>query len=684
VTTTDPRLIALRDKLPGQALRGSHGVHYHLRDCIGEGGQGWVFTANWDEPGGFVVIVKVLRPDVIASDTLDRFQREAEVLRRLSQEGAPNPYIVRFFDHAVATMPSPVDGEPLVLPFTVLEYVNGRTIEQTLEVAGGRGLSVDRTRRVLHQVVMALDLVHSKNIVHRDLKPSNILLATEAGAEVAKVTDFGLVKVIDIGFRRTASLAGASLGYAPPEQFEPGNKRVSNRTDVFSLAAIVFEMLTGARAFPYRERENPLLVVTRILTGPRPLLADHRASLPDELAARPNLVERIDAELSRALAADPADRHASVVELGSKIEPLLRAVLDVPAPPLSASRISVEPPLPESFPSEPRSRIELPEPAPSASRLRTARESPPRRSPRWTWRIAVRPLAPNVVRAAAFAADGQSAIGVGPGGFARWDGAWAALVAPSGVDARLVNHMKVIAGGDVVAVGQRGLAARWSPSGAHETWPLADREAHLHGFDVDDRTGEATLVGERPARPSAAPSSSRAEPRASSVGIVTRIEARRVTFVAEISGTSRLRAAARLPSGQVFACGDGGVVVRVEGAIAENVGSLCAGNLLAIAALPGGDAVTVGVGGHALHLSPRLDATLEGVQTTRDIMALAVGDGAAWAGAAQARILHREGDSWVRMNRELGLASAVIALWASPRMVRAICDDGAVVEGQPA
>ena len=64
----DPRLLALRDSLPGQVLRGSGRVQYYLRERIGEGGQGWVFTANWDEPGGCVVIAKVLRPDSVNAD----------------------------------------------------------------------------------------------------------------------------------------------------------------------------------------------------------------------------------------------------------------------------------------------------------------------------------------------------------------------------------------------------------------------------------------------------------------------------------------------------------------------------------------------------------------------------------------------------------------------------------------
>ena len=121
--------------------------------------------------------------------------------------------------------------------------------------------------------------------------------------------------------------------------------------------------------------------------------------------------------------------------------------------------------------------------------------------------------------------------------------------------------------------------------------------------------------------------------------------------------------------------------MRLEHGVPEHVGEVCAGHLTAIAAV-GDGAVTVGGGGHALSLSARLQAQLEAVQTTRDLLALAVDPaGIAWAGSAQARILRRTGGSWLRMSGELGLTSSVVALWAGLRRVRAVCDDGAVVEG---
>src|SRR5579864_8931775 len=146
--TFDPRLLALRDWLPGQVLLGTHGAQYHLRERVGEGGQGWVFSASWDEPGGYAVIVKVMRPDAVTPESFRRFEREAQVLRMLGQAARPNPHVVRFFDHATARIAGPSGGEPVSLPFTVLEYVRGPTLEHILDRNRGVGLALDRTRRV--------------------------------------------------------------------------------------------------------------------------------------------------------------------------------------------------------------------------------------------------------------------------------------------------------------------------------------------------------------------------------------------------------------------------------------------------------------------------------------------------------------------------------------------------------
>lgn len=308
----------------GVVLQGS-GVRYHIVEVIGEGGQGWVFKASYDDVDGFPVVVKVLRPDGATKDALDRFRREAEILRRLSQL-KPSPYIVRFYDHGEASVPLPNPirpGERAILPFTVLEYVHGESLFAVLERTRGAGLPVRRARRIAREVAKALETVHAEGIVHRDLKPSNILIASEAGREVAKVTDFGLVKLADIRATATQALAGVSLSYAPPEQYEPGNPRVGTATDVFSFAAIVIELLTGREAFPAASG-NPFEALRLIATAPRPRLSERSAALPSGLRDRPDLVGRLDVLLERALSPEPSLRPQALKELWDSIDPLLR------------------------------------------------------------------------------------------------------------------------------------------------------------------------------------------------------------------------------------------------------------------------------------------------------------------------------------------------------------------------
>jgi serine/threonine protein kinase len=706
----DPRLVALRDSLPGRVLRGSGRVQYHLRERIGEGGQGWVFTANWDEPSGFTVIVKVLRPDAVNTDTLRRFQREADVLRMLSQQGQPNPYIVRFFDHATAVITGP-DKSSHTLPFTVLEYVNGTTLERVLDSNPGRGMQVERVRRILRQVSQALEVVHAKKVIHRDLKPSNILLATDAGSEIAKVTDFGLVKLVEVGLARTATLAGASLGYAPPEQYEQGNQRVTERTDVFSLAAITYEMLAGKMAFPYREGENPLLIVTRILNETRPQLAKTAESLAPEIRGRADLLAVLDTHLARAMSADPNARHATVTDFFSAVEPILKAAVErhTSAPPpsralpfsetvpasmsnVAASLLPNHVPVivpaferPTNLPDGGKTRPSTPSPIPHASvvspQASHAGEGPPPR-PRgdtsnpalWMWRVITPPIKPDVVRAAAMSEDGSTGIGVGPNGVARWDrGQWLGVGLPPGFDAGRIRGIVAFARGEALLFGTGGLLVRLSAIGAFEVLPVSDAEATLCGGHFDARTSTLMLVGDRPDRGN----------RTIRAGVVVEYEGRRIVRVMDVPRTTRLRGVTRITAGTYAAIGDGGVLVRIDKGAFALRGSLCHGDLIAIAATPDGGALAVGTGGHAFSITPALDWHLEAVQTTADLLSVFVtSDGTGWAGAHKARVVRRTGDSWVRMSGELGISSGVCAIWGGPRVVRGLCSDGAVIEGR--
>ncbi len=673
----------LRDSLVGTVLRGSGGTNYHVCECIGEGGQGWVFRATWGDASGHVVVVKVLRPDVVAQDSLLRFRREAEVLRMLSTQGLPNPYIVRFYDHAVAYVRSPYGPEPLALPFTVLEYVHGTTLDKVLRAQQGCGLGTERTRRLLRQICQALDVVHAQHVVHRDLKPSNILLATEGGNEVAKVTDFGLVKLAAMNLRRTTALAGASLGYAPPEQYEKGNERVSPRTDVFSLAAVAYEMLSGKPAFPFREGENPILIIMRILTEPRPTLRGAHGTLAPELETNARLVEALDRELTKAMAAEPESRHASVMDFWQAIEPSFRAASEAAqavarrghasSQRLVVSRRVQTAKLPQaSFSSRP--------PGATDERESEAKASNPAS---WRWAITTPSHAQGTLAAAAFDPSGRTALAVSTHGLQRWErGVWA--VASADNDAypwASVRGLRWLDENRFLVFGDGGLVASLSSSDFDvERWPLHDPEINFLGAHIDP-SGTTTLVGDRPYR-----NSVQRAIAGTTTGVVAQYSCNRLGLLADASETARLRAATRLDSGHLVACGDWGALVRLEGGRASYIGSICGGHLAAIAPLPDGAAVTVGVGGHALWLSPSLEPRLEAVQTTRDLLALVTSTtGEAWAGSAQARLLRRTASpspTWIRMTGDLGLASNHIALWASKDTVRAIGCDGAVVEGR--
>jgi serine/threonine protein kinase len=640
---SDPRVAQLRDHLTGTVVRGTNGIRFHLRELIGEGGQGWIFKGNYDEPDGMAIVIKILRPDSVTEDTLRRFQREADVLRRLGGQANPNPNLVRFYDHGVVRLAPPnAPNDWVDLPFTALEYVRGTTLSHVIRSEGGGGMSPQRTRRLLRQVSGALTFIHGQNIVHRDLKPSNILVADEHGIEVAKVTDFGLAKLVDLSLQRTMMLAGASLGYAPPEQYEKGNERVSARTDVFALAAIVFECLGGTMAFPVFMGETPAMVFQRLMAGPRPSLAATVATLHPALRDRPPLVAALDGEISRATQADPVKRHASIREFWEAVEPILRA----------ATESSVNSP-PVPLIQTPAFESGRPSGAPPA---------------KWTFRLAGELQRREAVRAAAISPDGKEVFILGAQGLYRWaaGGAWASVALPVGPE--LFRGMSVLPNSGPLLYGDHGTVIAISPSGASQPWHVADKDIDLYGAVVD-RAG-VVLVGRRRASPSA-----------------VSVEATfgRAPQVRTIEIAHKLRAVARLTGGALIACGEDGALARIDTPTCAAIPWGRTGHLLAIVARSDGGAYAVGSGGHALSISPSLQANLEAVQTTRDLLFLSLApDGTPWASATDQRILQRQGKTWVRipLGLELDEAPSILTLHASFDSVVAVTSDGRILEGR--
>jgi serine/threonine-protein kinase len=648
------RLRALRDSMPGRTLLGSTGNRYPIGERLGEGAQGWVFRANWNEPGGHPVVVKILRPDAASKDSLDRFRREATVLQLLSQTPNPNPHIVRFFDHAYVRLSLTLSGDmstggTWILPFTVMEHISGPTLEDVLLRAGGAGLPVERAMRLIRHIVLALQQVHANNLVHRDLKPSNILIETSTGHELAKVTDFGLVKLFDPRFAATTRLAGATMGYAPPEQFENRNERVGAHTDVFALAAISYELLSGQPAFPIRPGEHPMLVVARILSEARPALHRVPSALALELRALPNALSGIDSVLARALSPVPEERHRSVSEFW---DALLGAFGPGGIPPRASKSVVASVTLREQGDVAQAT-------LPLGSSVGMADGGV------WRWRILGRPHGGERFRAVALSRGGATAFGVGIGGLARWNGAtWTSLPVPSSVNLRVVQAIAPASGDEVLLSGEDALAVHVSPSGAVRKWRFDDPSLSFAAAFIDGRG--ALVAGSRGGVHPGGVVAELSDPIA----------------VHDSPGVPRLRAVTRMASGALMACGDAGVVATFALGASAQCRSVCTAPLNAIAPLSDGSAVVAGGAGFVFQVWPDGRHKLEAIQTTRDMLALAVDErGTAWTGGVATRLLRRTSAGWTREGADIAHSGTILALAASSGRLVFACDDGLVVEG---
>ncbi|HSC29701.1 MAG TPA: protein kinase [Vicinamibacterales bacterium] len=264
---------------------------YEIVTPLGAGGMGEVYRAR-DPRLGREVAVKVL-PEEAASDPgrLRRFEQEARAVAALS-----HPNVVAIFDVGV----SPV-------AFLVTELLDGGTLRSHLE----RGpMTAERTIEVALQLAAGLAAAHARGIVHRDLKPDNVFITADG---LVKILDFGLAKHVELPGRvdeaitHSQTLPGTVLGtpgYMSPEQVR--GLDADHRADIFAVGAILYEMLTGRRAF---QRASPADTISAILTEPASALV-FDAGTPPALAG----------VVRRCLAKDAALRFQSARDLAQALE----------------------------------------------------------------------------------------------------------------------------------------------------------------------------------------------------------------------------------------------------------------------------------------------------------------------------------------------------------------------------
>jgi tetratricopeptide (TPR) repeat protein len=265
---------------------------YHVLSRIGAGAMGVVYKCaqpGLDRP----VAVKVLLASAHANaGQIERFQREARAAARLT-----HPNIVHVYDVGQ-------DGE---LFFFVMEYVGGGSLDRLI---GTPNLSIERSLRLVYPVASALQTAHERGIVHRDIKPSNILL-TPSGQP--KIADFGLAKSLDDG--QSLSGTGDLIGtprYMSPEQVLSPTKELDARTDVYSLGAVLYEMLTGR---PPVDGPTALAVIRQI-SDEEPVPVRER---------NPEVPVEVEAICLKALARDRNERFATAGQFADAIQGYLLA-----------------------------------------------------------------------------------------------------------------------------------------------------------------------------------------------------------------------------------------------------------------------------------------------------------------------------------------------------------------------
>jgi serine/threonine-protein kinase len=273
-----------------EVLAKALGDRYSLERELGRGGMATVYLAH-DAQQRDPVAIKVMHSNL--ADALDsqRFRREMGIAASLA-----HPLIVPLHDSGSA-------GGVL---YYIMPYVEGESLYERLQRE--RRLPLEDALRITHDVAAALGYAHSRGVLHRDVKPENILLA---GGH-ALIADFGLARAIGAADYAKLTETGVIVGtlyYMSPEQLRE-DRDLDQRSDIYSLGCILYEMLSGGPPYTGRSLTE---VASRIL----------RASVPSVRRLRADVPPTVDQVISRALAKAAAERFTTMQELAAALPPLI-------------------------------------------------------------------------------------------------------------------------------------------------------------------------------------------------------------------------------------------------------------------------------------------------------------------------------------------------------------------------
>ena len=280
------RLLALRVRQLGE---------YTLEASIGEGSVGAVYLARHAllrRP----TALKMLRPEAMSPDNLERFEREVQLMSRLR-----HPNTVQVYDYG---------RTPEGLFYYAMEYVDGLTLADLIQLEGS--LPPARAIFIFQEIAKALEEAHSIGLVHRDLKPLNVMLcASGIGADLVKVLDFGLVKEIGTPEElqlTSPEIVGGTPPYIAPERLRDP-RHLDPRSDLYSLGGLIYNLVSGKPVF---EGASAMEVCTQVLEQDPPPLAEIAPGVPAGLA---DLV-------MQCLARDPEARPRDAREILDRLDAL--------------------------------------------------------------------------------------------------------------------------------------------------------------------------------------------------------------------------------------------------------------------------------------------------------------------------------------------------------------------------
>jgi len=269
---------------PGQVLDD----RFEITDLINRSGMASIYKAI-DRQNNLTIAIKVpLLQFESDAASFSRFQREEEIGALLT-----HPYILRVF---------PVDAEKKSRPYIVMEYLQGQTLASLLKEV--HPLPERDAAQIASRICEALDYLHSRDVVHRDLKPQNIMVCSDG---TIRIMDFGIAKSMKM---RRITFVGFSPAMGTPDYMAPEQvkgKRGDNRTDIYALGAILYEMTTGQTPF---EGESPYAVMNARVTG-------------DPAAPRkvnPKITPAMEEIILHAMERDPIKRYATAADMKAELD----------------------------------------------------------------------------------------------------------------------------------------------------------------------------------------------------------------------------------------------------------------------------------------------------------------------------------------------------------------------------